>query len=495
MRAHSSLRLAAMAMSQQSLPPVNQYTGSYTEDVDGDGVRFNAFEHEDASIAYDPLSANRRFTGAADLAVLGTLVFAGATRNSISVMVPDCLMPLEDGIVRVDLRHHVGLSLGSAVDMTNWSPEAHLERALCPGSLSDTLGLQRRAYWDELSPILKRWKSVNDSKCPDCGDVIKINMGRHIRLKHTTYMCFWRCPVLSCSLWFKSELNAKDHIEGIHHFKEGHGLSFYECLRRHGMEWFASRRFFDQRQDATQSLWMDMALARRSGQELRNSYIITNSPEYAPLRRFFKAAVDALQLVFDRSFVTSVQPRSLITQMQEAVADCDDGSSDDGMMLLSLPHNIPEVTFPVVEETRDEDTPVVISRRLTPANRPLQLLEAGRLGASAIEHLPSRPAVPDLCIASSSLLSALDPLPLDRLSRHTVEEIRLWPAADRHAILAVANRDIRIARQNIAELMVYVDDHAAHLANCASANDDSLTLMSAELIPRLEGGGDTSGSG
>ena len=227
-----------------------------------------------------------------------------------------------------------------------------------------------------------------------------------------------------------------------------------------------------------------MALARRSGQELRNSYIITNSPEYAPLRRFFKAAVDGLQLVFDRSIVTSVQPRSLITQMQDAVADCDDGSSEDGMMLLSMPHDIPEVTFPVVRETRDEDTPVVISRRLTPANRPLQLLEAGRLGASATEHLPSRPAVPDLCIASSSLLSALDPLPLDRLSRHTVEEITLWPAADRHAILVVANRDVRIARQNIAELLVYVDDHAAHLANCASANDDSLT----ELIPRLEGG-------
>ena len=50
-----------MAMSRQSLPPVNQYTSSYTEDVDGDGVRLNAFDHEDASIAYDPLSANRRF--------------------------------------------------------------------------------------------------------------------------------------------------------------------------------------------------------------------------------------------------------------------------------------------------------------------------------------------------------------------------------------------------------------------------------------------------
>ena len=116
-----------MAMSRQSLPPVNQYTGSYTEDVDGDGVRLNAFDHEDASIAYDPLSANRRFAGAADLAVLGTLVFAGPTCHSISVMVPDCLLPPVDNIVRIDLRHHVGLSLGPAVDMTRWSPEAHLD--------------------------------------------------------------------------------------------------------------------------------------------------------------------------------------------------------------------------------------------------------------------------------------------------------------------------------------------------------------------------------
>ena len=78
-----------------------------------------------------------------------------------------------------------------------------------------------------------------------------------------------------------------------------------------------------------------MALARRSGQELRNSYIITNSPEYAPLRRFFKAAVDGLQLIFDRSLVTSRQPRSFVDQMRDAVADCDDGSSEDGRMLLS----------------------------------------------------------------------------------------------------------------------------------------------------------------
>ena len=108
------------------------------------------------------------------------------------------------------------------------------------------------------------------------------------------------------------------------------------------MEWFGSRAFFEGRRLASQAIWMDLALARRSGQELRNSYVITKSPEHAPLRRFFKAAVDQLQILFDASVVTSVQPKSLIAQMREAVADCDDGSSDGSLMLLSPPHDIPE---------------------------------------------------------------------------------------------------------------------------------------------------------
>ena len=44
-----------MAMSQQPTPSVNKYTGSYTEDADGDGIRMNAFAHEDADVAFDPL--------------------------------------------------------------------------------------------------------------------------------------------------------------------------------------------------------------------------------------------------------------------------------------------------------------------------------------------------------------------------------------------------------------------------------------------------------
>ena len=100
-----------MAMSRQYTPPVNKYTGSYTEDADGDGVRMNAFGHDDADISFDPLSANRRFPGTADL------VFAGPTRESIDVMVPDCIVPPASGSVRVDLRHHVSLSLGPALDI------------------------------------------------------------------------------------------------------------------------------------------------------------------------------------------------------------------------------------------------------------------------------------------------------------------------------------------------------------------------------------------
>ena len=97
----------------------------------------------------------------------------------------------------------------------------------------------------------------------------------------------------------------------------------------------------------------------------------------------------------------------------------------------------------------------------TPGGRPA--------GASTPQHVASRPSVPDLCIASANLLSLIDPLPMDRLSRHTVAAICSWPAVDRHNILAVANRDVRVARQNLAELQLYVDDHAAYIANCASA--------------------------
>ena len=63
--------------------------------------------------------------------------------------------------------------------------------------------------------------------------------------------------MLSFSLWFTSELNAKDHIEGIHHFREGHGTSFYECLRQYGLEmvWEAGHSLMDDDKHPRPSGW------------------------------------------------------------------------------------------------------------------------------------------------------------------------------------------------------------------------------------------------
>ena len=208
-------------------------------------------------------------------------------------------------------------------------------------------------------------------------------------------------------------------------------------------------------------------------------------------------AVKQLQLLFDDLPVPSRQPSlplkgSLLNTLRAAVDNCD-ASSDDCMMLISPLEDSHTATLLVGSSLSissvDDATPTIsAARRLTPADRSLRFLEAGALGASQPHHVPSRPAVPDLCIASSRLLSCIDPLPLDRLARHTAAAIRAWPSTNRTQIRAVAHRDLRVTRQNIAELQLYMDDHAAHLANCAGAEDSDVPLMSAETFPRLDGG-------
>ena len=218
-------------------------------------------------------------------------------------------------------------------------------------------------------------------------------MARHIRLCHTTYVCFWRCPVSTCPLWFTSELNGKDHIERIHRFSEGRGCSFYECLRNYGLEWYGSRTFFDQRKEATQSMWMDLALARRSGQELHNTYIITQSPEFGPLRRFFASAVTQLQRVFDDMLVPSRQPPSTDTPLLESIradVDYDDRSDEDTASADSPADNShaatgATTTLPPVAPVIDQPT-----RRLTPANQSFCFFEAGALGTARHDALLDR---------------------------------------------------------------------------------------------------------
>ena len=207
-------------------------------------------------------------------------------------------------------------------------------------------------------------------------------MARHLRLCHATHMCFWRCPVSTCPLWLTPELNGKDHIERIHRFREVRGCSFYECLR------------------TTQSIWIDL--------ELHNTYYITQIPEFRPLRRFVTAAVAQLQLVFDDLPVPSEQPPSTATPLLESMRadiDNDDLPSEDTAVANSPPKNsyaatgamnsLPPV-IPVVDVTQP-------ARRLTPANQSLRFLETGALGAERPDCVPSRPAVPDLSIATAIL--------------------------------------------------------------------------------------------
>ena len=390
--------------------------------------------------------------------------------------------------------------MGPAFDMSYELPPPNLALSLCPNLLEPTLGIQRRAYWEEVNPLLTKWCRVNNTKCPECSRVIKVNMSRHLRLIHTTHMCYWRCPVPDCPLWFTSELNGKDHIEHTHRFREGRGYSFYECLREFGLEWFESRAFFEEKKVTGQSLWMDLALARRSGQELRNTYTITSSPDFAPLRRFFKAAVDQLQLLYNEMplpTISAPQPpmRSLIESIQDEVY-ASSISSDNSVTRESpveefVVDKSPVDIFPspptdnVPRSSLADVTPV---RSLTPVNWSWRFLETGDPGSPLTHMLPSRAAVPGLCIASTDLLSYIDPLPMDWLDLHSARAVRDWPSADREQLLVVAHRDLHVTRRNVAELTRYLDDQAAHLAVCAGAEDDRLPLMTVETFPRLRGG-------
>ena len=151
---------------------------------------------------------------------------AGPTPDQIFVLIPDSVGPTVDAESPVDLQHVVGLSLGSAINLSSTLPPEGLHLALCNNSLRPTLGLGRQDYWAEITPILRRWQSVNDATCPSCHRVIRVNMARHLRASHTQCQCFWRCPVTPFPMWFSSELNGKDHLERIHSFREGSDTPF-----------------------------------------------------------------------------------------------------------------------------------------------------------------------------------------------------------------------------------------------------------------------------
>ena len=126
------------------------------------------FRRDDPDLARDPLSTNRRIQEMADIEMFGTMIVAGPTSDQIFVLIPDSVGPTVYADSPGDLQHVVHLNLGSTENLSSTLPPEGLHLALCDESLRPTLGLGRQDYWSEVTPILRKWQSVNDASCPHC---------------------------------------------------------------------------------------------------------------------------------------------------------------------------------------------------------------------------------------------------------------------------------------------------------------------------------------
>ena len=126
---------------------------------------------------------------------------------------------------------------------------------------------------------------------------------------------------------------------------------------------------------------MDLALARQSGQELHNDYVITDGAEFGHLKRFFRAAVRALVRAFiayplpgNREQVSPMACSPIKPQTVDKTTDTEHDASVDrpeGIPVMSLP---PPLIFTM-------STPVAPAvprsfRRLTPNNASLQFVQS-----------------------------------------------------------------------------------------------------------------------
>ena len=117
-----------------------------------------AFHNGDPDISRDPLSTNRRLTDSLEFQMFGTMVVAGSTPDVIYVLIPDSVSSTVDGVSPAGLQHVVGLSLGSAENLSSTLPQDELHLALCDNSLRPSLTVGRQDCRTEITPILRKWQ-------------------------------------------------------------------------------------------------------------------------------------------------------------------------------------------------------------------------------------------------------------------------------------------------------------------------------------------------
>ena len=103
---------------------------------------------------------------------------------------------------------------------------------------------------------------------------------------------------------------------------------------------------------------MDLALARYSGQELHNDYVLTIRPAFGSLCKFFRAAIRDLILAYNDypgSLVAPAAQPSICDQMRRDINANPQGSSTTSPM-------DPVVDIPVVESL----SPLILSSSMPP---------------------------------------------------------------------------------------------------------------------------------
>ena len=230
---------------------------------------------------------------------------------------------------------------------------------------------------------------------------------------------------------------------------------------------------------------MDLALARKTGQELHNDYVITSSPDFGSLRKFFCAAVRELvhaYIDYPHPKVDTHGALSVCNRIRQDIADSPRWHGRTSPVDRAEDIPVVELPPPLTSTSATSPLPVVQTpvRSLTPNNRSLSFLQTGPGKHVQLHVLQSRGAVSSVSIASTDLLSYVEPLPMDQLILHDTQIVCSWPDN--------ARSDITVARRNLTSLTCYLDMHDAHLAACDGGLDDRIPLMTVETFPRAAGG-------